>query len=127
MVYKADEPIEDWTDEVPRTCGVAFCKYPEEECMLDALNPGPIVDASEVVWLQDGHKCLEMKLHDHDQPEEEPEPVDPVPEWQHAGDRLLVMVVCPVAQCDFQTSYFDGVDEDESRQYYRDHWMDNHG
>lgn len=129
MVHKADEPIGDWTDsvEIPKTCGTAFCTYPEHGCAFEEVNIGA-VDALDFVWLQGAEKCLKSQEEDdHEQLDEEPEPVDPVPEWLDAGDRLLIFVICPVMHCNFQTSYFDGVDEDEARQHYRDHWIDNHG
>lgn len=63
MVYPARKSVGDWTDDLPsdyKTCGAAFCQYPERECVLEFLNEGA-VDADDFIWIDGGELCKRLE------------------------------------------------------------------
>lgn len=129
MVYPARKPVGDWTDTLEdeqKTCGAAFCRYPEEECFLEDVNVGA-VDALDFVWIEGAELCLQMRLEDHDQVDE-PEPERERPPWEFLDEMRLVFVGCPEPQCTWSSSHIDGHtgEEEMCTRAYEEHWNDNH-
>jgi hypothetical protein len=131
MVYPARNPVGDWTDELPedkKTCGAAFCRYPEDGCYFEEINVGA-VDALDFIWIEGAELCLQMRLEDHDQVDEpEPEPERERPPWELLDEMYVVFVGCPEPQCVWSTSYIDKHtgEEEIAEHAYEEHWNEHH-
>jgi len=134
MVFPARKPVGDWTDALPddmKTCGAAFCRYPEEECFVEDINRGAF-DAEDFFWIEGMELCLEMKLCDHEQVNEPPDEVapmmaDPLVSYVEIDEEYVVLhLECRYPQCTYTDMGFDSA-EGQMQQAYNEHWNDQHG